>query len=71
MNFLLYFTSFGAVLVLFVSAVGVTVWTLVKSIRAAVRLYRPKIKPQVKPIARTGRDQGHEHHPDHLKRAGH
>jgi hypothetical protein len=68
MNLLLYFTSFGAVLVLFASAVGVTVWTLRKSIRVTVRLYRPT---QVKPIARTGCDQGHEHHPDHLKRAGH
>jgi hypothetical protein len=39
---ILYFVSFGAMAALLLSAVGVTIWLIVKLLRKAVRLFHTK-----------------------------
>jgi hypothetical protein len=45
MKFLMYFASFGSVLVLFTSAIGGTLWVLTKFILAWGRFFRALIFP--------------------------
>jgi Holliday junction resolvase len=63
MTFLMYFASFGSVLVFFASAIGGTLWVLTKFILAWGRFFRalmPKRRKYV-PV---------DLQPHHLKRAG-
>ena len=58
---LLYFTSFGAVLTMFASALTIVFWSLARIVRWLTG--EPQTESGV-------RDQMYLHHADHLKRAG-
>ena len=68
MTFLMYFTSFGSLLVFFASAIAVTLWVLTRFILAWGRFLRALIFPSNIPKRRENVSIGlHQHH---LKRAG-
>jgi len=70
MQLILYFTSYGAVLVLFVSAIVVVCWVFIKLIQAAIRRYFIMTDPQLKSAIKRSKSQRYLHHAPHLKRAG-
>jgi len=59
---LLYFATFGWMLVLFASVIGLISWILIK-------LYRALTEPIPEPTTQTGRSR-EAWNPNHLKRAG-
>lgn len=67
MDFILYFTTFGSMLVLCGSAVALIGWVLIKSVRLVVRLTRAITSPETEDMSRR---KPHHLNLDQLKRAG-
>jgi hypothetical protein len=70
MDWLLYFTSFSAVLVLFASAVAIVGFVLKKMGRDVARLFAPKAKRRSKAAAPRGKFDEDYSNPNYFKRAG-
>ena len=68
MTLLLYFTSYASLVVLLVSATVVGAWTLLKLIRAVVRIYRLMTDPELR--AERRRQRAYDPQLHLLKRAG-
>jgi hypothetical protein len=67
MDFILYFTTFGSMLVLCASTVALVGWALIKSARLVVRWARAITGPETEDISRR---KPHHLNLDQLKRAG-